>query len=124
MGRDGVDVGRQGQGHHIRLQAIYDSPRLRARAPMGGPDRDLFTSALAPDLPESRIDRFVELAGGVIRNIEERHIGPGCGRQGDETRKCCGGEAGEAAREHGLLRSIPIILTGLVGKSSGRRNVL
>ena len=91
---DGVDVVGQGQRHHVGLQPVDDRAGLLARAAV----RLLHGHVLAgPGFPapgELHVEVRVELAGGVIRDVEQRDLGPRL--RGDPQDECNGNGHGLA----------------------------
>ena len=80
--RDRVDVAREGERHDVGLEPVDDRPRLLARAAVGLVDRESAVRRL-PRLPERGVDLLVELARGVVRDVQQRPSG----RHGEEGRR-------------------------------------
>jgi hypothetical protein len=71
--RDGINIVRQRQGHHVSFQAVDDGPCLFARPSMGLLDRHLLTRLGQPVLGKGRVKLLVQLPGWVIGHIQNDH---------------------------------------------------
>ena len=97
LGGDRVDVGGERQSHHVRLETVDHRAGLRARSAMRLLDRDRLAGGLLPLLDEGRVHRPIELAGRIVRDIEQRRFGARGRRSGNgegrkregQRRGCC-----------------------------------
>src|SRR5450759_4333235 len=76
-GRDRVDVARQSQRHDVGFESVDHRPCLLARAPVRLVDRDSLAGLRRPGLREGGIHVLVELARGIVRNVQQRSGGRG-----------------------------------------------
>ena len=68
---DLIDVGREREGHDVRIEPVDDGASLAAGAPMRHSDGDPVVSLAPPFLVEFLVERAVELPGGIIGHVEE-----------------------------------------------------
>src|SRR5690606_16882885 len=91
---DLVDVEGEGEGHHVRLQAVDHRPRLLAGAAVGLLDVDIPSGFFLPVFGEGGVVLPVELPGGVVGDVEDllalRRGGVAQGQKGYQGRQ--GGE--------------------------------
>src|SRR6185312_15812326 len=83
--RDRVDVRGQRQRDHVGRQAVDHRARLAARAAVRLVDGDRVAGLLLPVLGEGFVEVDVQLAGRIIRDVEQRDVpGGGLARAADE----------------------------------------
>jgi hypothetical protein len=101
---DRVHVGSQRQGHDIGLEAVDHRACLFARTAMRLLDHDGVAGLRLPVFGEGFVVFLVELAGGVVRHVQQLDIGcggDGAGADGGRQR-----EAGEKSSDHEADSSI------------------
>ena len=73
--RDGLDVVRERERHHVGLEPVDDRARLRARSGMRLADRDFLSARFRrPVLGERFVERAVQLACGIVGDVQERGL--------------------------------------------------
>ena len=73
---DLIDVVGEPQGDDVGLQAVDHGTRLLARAAVRLLDGHLLAGLRQPALGEGFVDRLVQLAGRVVRDVEQRDLDP------------------------------------------------
>src|ERR1019366_7819119 len=71
---DSVDVVGETERDDVCFQPVDNGPRLLAGAAVRLPNRDLYAGLLGVALGERRVDRLVELAGGIVGDVEDLHL--------------------------------------------------
>ena len=75
LGCDRVDVVRQREGDHVGRQSVDHRAGLFAGAAMRLADRQILAGLLLPVLFEGLVVVVVELAGRVVRDVEQGRFG-------------------------------------------------
>jgi len=83
---DGVDIPGEGEGQHVRSQAVDDRARLLAGASVRLLDRERGPGLLLPVSGERLVELAVELAGGVIGDVEDLGLSDGERREREDER--------------------------------------
>ena len=73
VGVQRIGVARQGQGGHIGFQPVDDGACLLARAAVALLDGNVLAGLGLPVLGKGLVELHVQLAGGVVRDVEQRH---------------------------------------------------
>ena len=73
VGVQGIGVARQGQRGHIGFQPVDDGAGLLARSAVALLDGHVLAGLGLPVLGKGLVELHVQLAGGVVRHIEQRH---------------------------------------------------
>ena len=90
--RDLVDVVREAERHHVRLEPVDHRTRLRSRPAVRLLDLHLLPRAPLPLPRERGVDVLVQLARRIVRHVEQRHLllrgGRPADRRNEREREC------------------------------------
>ena len=79
---DGVDVGLQRKGDDVGLEPIDHGAGLLSGAAVRHADGDALAGLGGPVGGEGFVELFVEFAGRVVGDVEDRGVGVGCRDEG------------------------------------------
>jgi hypothetical protein len=85
---DFIDVIGERERDHVRGQPVDHGSRLLARAAVGLLDLDGLAGGCGEFLCERLVDVGVELAGRIVGDVEQRHVGRGRSADHGETEQC------------------------------------
>ncbi|MNS84121.1 hypothetical protein D3C72_1179340 [compost metagenome] len=106
VGVQRVGVAGQGQGGHVGVQPVDDGARLLARTAVRLLDAHVLAGLGLPVLGEGLVVVHVQLAGRVVRHVQQRHGALGTRRTLRKRRQCRQGQGTGHAGTQGKLDKV------------------